>query len=140
LPSNDGRKFIEPLPSNDKGIFTEPLPSNNKGIFTEPLHSNGRGIFTEPLLSNDRETFTEPLPSNDRGIHRHTHRQKPDLISLLLFFQNKESRLKNIKNGTGLVISSRCTVAFYKTLIIAAPFYEVGNYWIKNNFKTGTKI
>jgi hypothetical protein len=29
------------------------------------------------------------------GIHRHTHRQQGDLISLLLFFQNKESRLKN---------------------------------------------
>jgi hypothetical protein len=25
-----------------------------------------------------------------RGIHRHTHRQHGDLISLLLFFQNKE--------------------------------------------------
>jgi hypothetical protein len=30
------------------------------------------------------------LPSNDKGLHRH----KRDLISLLLFFQNKESRLK----------------------------------------------
>jgi hypothetical protein len=29
-----------------------------------------------------------------RGIHRHTHGQQGDLISLLLFFQNKESRLK----------------------------------------------
>jgi hypothetical protein len=30
---------------------------------------------------------TEPLPSNDRGIHRHTHRQQSDLISLLYFFK-----------------------------------------------------
>jgi hypothetical protein len=37
---------------------------------------------------------TEPLPNNDRGIHRHTHRQQRDLISLLYIFQNKESRLK----------------------------------------------
>jgi hypothetical protein len=33
------------------------------------------------------------------GIHRptdtHTHRLQDDLIGLLLFFQNKESRLKN---------------------------------------------
>jgi hypothetical protein len=27
------------------------------------------------------------------GIHRHTHRQYSDLISLLFFFQNKESRI-----------------------------------------------
>jgi hypothetical protein len=37
------------------------------------------------------------------GIHRHTqtnihtHRQKRELISLLYFFQNKESRLKKDK-------------------------------------------
>jgi hypothetical protein len=28
------------------------------------------------------------------GIHRHAHRQHGNLISLLSFFQNKESRLK----------------------------------------------
>jgi hypothetical protein len=63
-----GNVSKEPLPSSDSGIFTEPLPGNYKGI------------------------FTEPLPSNDRGIHRHG--QQRDLISLILFFQNKESRLK----------------------------------------------
>jgi hypothetical protein len=30
-------------------------------------------------------------------IHRHTHRQQGNLVSLLLFFQNKESRLKHQK-------------------------------------------
>jgi hypothetical protein len=81
----------EPLLSNGKGIFTEPLHSNNRGIFTQLLPSNDKGILTKPLPSNDRGIFTEPLPSNDRGIHRHT--QQRDLISLFLFFQNKESRL-----------------------------------------------
>jgi hypothetical protein len=38
--------------------------------------------------------FTEPLPNNIRG-DTETHSQQDDLISLLLFFQNKESRLKN---------------------------------------------
>jgi hypothetical protein len=71
-------------------VYAKPLPSNHKGIFTEPLPSNDKGIFTEPLPSNKRGIFIEPLPSNDRGIHR----QQRDLISLLLFFQNKESSLK----------------------------------------------
>jgi hypothetical protein len=73
-------------------VSTEPLPSNDREIFTEPLPSNNKGIFTKPLPSNDKGTFTEPLPSNGSGIH--THKQQRDLISLLLFFQNKESRLK----------------------------------------------
>jgi hypothetical protein len=34
--------------------------------------------------------FGKPLPSNNRGVHR----QQDDLISLFLFFQNKEIRLK----------------------------------------------
>jgi hypothetical protein len=53
-------------------------------------------VSTEPLPSNDKGTITEPLPSNDRGRdrHTHTHRQQCDLINLLLFFKNKESRLK----------------------------------------------
>jgi hypothetical protein len=84
-----GNVYTEPLPSNDKGMFTEPLPSNDNGMFTEPVPSNDNEIFTEPLPSNDRGIFTEPLPSNDRVDHR----QQRDLISLLLFFQNKE-RLK----------------------------------------------
>jgi hypothetical protein len=58
-------------------------------VSTEPLPSNDKGIFTEPLPSNNMGTFTEPLPSNDRGIHR----QQCDLIRLLLFFQNKGTRL-----------------------------------------------
>jgi hypothetical protein len=77
-------------------VSTEPLPSNDTGIITEPLPSNDRGIFTELSPCNGKGTFTEPLPSNDRGIHRHTRTQR-DLISLFLFFQNKESRLKNEK-------------------------------------------
>jgi hypothetical protein len=89
-----GKVHTEQLSSNDRGIFTEPLPSKDKGIFNEPLPGNDKGTFTELLPSNNMEIFTESLPSNDRGIHRHTHRQKCDLISLLLFFQNKESRLK----------------------------------------------
>jgi hypothetical protein len=36
------------------------------------------------------------IPSLIGVIHRHTHRQQGDLISLLLFFQNTERRLKLI--------------------------------------------
>jgi hypothetical protein len=93
LPSNDEGTITKPLSSNDSGIFTEPLPSNDEGAFTKLLPSNDRGIFTEPLPSNDKGAFTEPLPSNDRG-YTDTQREQGDLISLLSFFQNKESRLK----------------------------------------------
>jgi hypothetical protein len=68
-------------------------------VSTESFPSSDGGIFTEPLPSNDKGTFTELLPSNDkRDTHTHTHTQERDLIRLLLFFQNKESRLK-IKVG-----------------------------------------
>jgi hypothetical protein len=52
-------------------------------------------VSTEPLPSNDREGHT------DTHIHAHKHRQQHDLISLLLFFQNKESRL--IKRDVAMV-------------------------------------
>jgi hypothetical protein len=59
------------------------------------LPSNDKGIFNEPLPSKDKGTFTKPLASNDRGdTQTHTQTEQRDLISLLLFFQNKESRLK----------------------------------------------
>jgi hypothetical protein len=88
-----GNVSTEPLPSNDRVIFIEPLPSNDKGIITEPFPSNNRGIITEPLPSNDMGTFTESLPNNDReDTQTHTHTEQRDLISLLYFFQNKESR------------------------------------------------
>jgi hypothetical protein len=84
-------------------VSTEPLPSNYRGIFIEPLPSNDKGIFAEPLPSNYSGTFTEPLPRNYRGgdiqthkqtnKHTHTHSKQRDLISLI-FFQNKESKLK----------------------------------------------
>jgi hypothetical protein len=66
-------------------VSTEPLPSSDRGIFIEPLPSSDRGIFTEPFLATIRGIHT----------HTHTHTQQRNLISLLLFFQNKESRPKN---------------------------------------------
>jgi hypothetical protein len=38
--------------------------------------------------------FTEPLPSNVWERDMQTHKQQGGLISLLLFIQNNESRLK----------------------------------------------
>jgi hypothetical protein len=52
-------------------------------------------VSTEPLPSKDKGVFTEPLSSNDRGDTRtDTHTQQRDLIRLLCFFQNTESKLK----------------------------------------------
>jgi hypothetical protein len=94
--------------------------SNDKGIFNEPLPSNDRRIFTEPLPSNDKGTFTEPLPSNDRSdTQTHTHGQQRDLISLLLFFQNKENRLKSITK--------------YRNRLNAAPDFKIKFFNIMSN-------
>jgi hypothetical protein len=73
-------------------------------VSTEPLSSNDRGIFTEPLPSNDKVIFTEPSPSNNKGDNR----QQRDLISLLYFFQNKESRLQR-----GLEIGHPCLTSWF---------------------------
>jgi hypothetical protein len=40
------------------------------------------------------------------GIHRHTHRQQRDLISVPYFFQNKQSRLKVTEQMTSFHILS----------------------------------
>jgi hypothetical protein len=44
----------------------------------------------------DRATASgvQKLIRGDTQTHTHTHRQQRDLISLLYFFQNKESRVK----------------------------------------------
>jgi hypothetical protein len=54
-----------------------------------------------------RNMITEPLPNNGHlfwlhysGILGETHRQQGDIISLLLFFSNKESRLKMVHHIT----------------------------------------
>jgi hypothetical protein len=41
-----------------------------------------------------KDCFRHSKVNRGGGMHRHTHRQQVDLISLLLFFQNDESRLK----------------------------------------------
>jgi hypothetical protein len=139
LPSNDKGIFTDPLPSNDKGIFTDPLPSNDKGIFTDPLPGNDKGSFTEPLPGNDKgilpirclatirgfllirclETIKGFLPSRCLAtlgeIRKHTHRQQRDLISPLLFLQNKGSRLKITRFYFQRTIGTKITMP--KTLL-----------------------
>jgi hypothetical protein len=60
---------------------------------TQTLPNNDMVIFPEPLPSIDKGIFTKQLPSNNKGDTQ-THTEQRDLISLLLFFQNKEIRLK----------------------------------------------
>jgi hypothetical protein len=86
---------IENDASNNSSIVFVFVTGSN--ISTEPLPSNDKGIFIEPLSSNDRGIFIELLPNNDKG-DTHAHRQQRDLISLLLFFQNKGSRLKRCEH------------------------------------------
>jgi hypothetical protein len=51
-----------------------------------------RGFLPSRCLATIGEFLSSRCLATIRGIH--THRQQLDLISLLLFFQNKESRLK----------------------------------------------
>jgi hypothetical protein len=83
-------------------IVTEPLPSNDKGIHIY-THSLMGGIYEvhrwDELRCHDIYTKFHNdwfRHSNvDRGESR-THRQHGDLISILLFSQNKESGLKTL--------------------------------------------
>jgi hypothetical protein len=56
-------------------------------------------LYCCPCIRCRGNMFTEPLPSDNRGVlytqtHR-THTQQGDLVWLLLFFQNRESRVNN---------------------------------------------
>jgi hypothetical protein len=65
-------------------VSTEPLPSNDSGIFTKPLPSNDRGIGAVIYVPSFIKIFSG-VQKLLGGIHRHTNRQKRDLISLLNF-------------------------------------------------------
>jgi hypothetical protein len=52
------------------------------------------GLLLSPCLATIGEFLPSRCLATIGGIHRHTHRQQRDLISLFYFFQNKESRLK----------------------------------------------
>jgi hypothetical protein len=83
-------------------VFTEPLLSNDRGIHIQ-THRLIRGIYEvrrwDGLRCHDiRTKFNKDYfryLEVERGIQ--THREHGDLISLFLFFQNKESRLKIMK-------------------------------------------
>jgi hypothetical protein len=125
----------EPLPSNDRGIFTEPLSSNDKGILTEPLPSSDRGFLPSRwvettggfLPSSCLAMIRGLLPSRClatiRGIHSHTrtHTQQRDLITQLLFFQNKESTLKSVGFEVFTAVVSKSIFFWDMTPCSAAP-------------------
>jgi hypothetical protein len=78
-------------------IFTDALSTHFRGILIDPFSSIDRGILSELLSSYDKGIVTEPLSSNHMGdTQTHTYRQQRDLINLILFFQNKGSRLKRL--------------------------------------------
>jgi hypothetical protein len=71
-------------------VSTEPLPSNDKGFLQNRSLATIRGFLPSRCLATI-------------GGYTDTHRQQRDLISLLLFFQNKGSRLKNGRKRRGLI-------------------------------------
>jgi hypothetical protein len=79
--------------------FTEPFPSNGTGIHTYKLM---RGIYEvrrcDGLRCNDIPSFIQISSGIQNLLVREgdsqTHGQHDDLISIILCFQNKESRLQ----------------------------------------------
>jgi hypothetical protein len=81
-------------------------------VFTEPLSSNGRRIHVQkhrPMggiceMGSGVMIYIRSYINIGSDVQKligrntKTHRQRGDLINLLLFFQNKESRLK-IRRG-----------------------------------------
>jgi hypothetical protein len=61
-----------------------------RGLLPNSCLATITGFLPTRCLATIREFLRSPCLATIRGIHRHTHTQKRDLISLLLFFQNKE--------------------------------------------------
>jgi hypothetical protein len=59
------------------------------------------------------------IPKSMGGIHRHTHRQQRDVLSLLFFFQNKESGLK--KRYSSIFYSVQTGSGAHPSLYPVAP-------------------
>jgi hypothetical protein len=81
-------------------VFTEPLPSNDRGIYIQ-THTLRGGIYEvrrrDGLGCDDIHTKFHKYWSSQSKFEREdtqTHRQHGDLMSPLLLFQKKESRLK----------------------------------------------
>jgi hypothetical protein len=122
--ASGGNMFTEPLPGNElfrlSGVITVILIEQfweELAVYL-PLIQNTRHrkrsaqfFYCCVCIRCRRNMFTKLLPSNDGGIYIQTHKtplvrlpgnwrdtqtstQQVDLISLFLFFQNKESRLK----------------------------------------------
>jgi hypothetical protein len=63
-------------------------------------------------------------------IHKQTHRQEGDLISLLLFFQNKESRLKMKCYPKIKLFNAIAFFIVYLTTLSEPPKNIVFNGWM----------
>jgi hypothetical protein len=82
-----------------KNMFTEPLPSNDRRDTHIYTQTDGRHLWSKPLRLPQVAWYITKFHTDwfrhsnvDRGDTQ-THRRQGGTISLLLFFQNKESRL-----------------------------------------------
>jgi hypothetical protein len=97
--------LLLPVYSGLGKVFTEPLPNNTHieanrlmgGVY-KVRRSDGPRCH-DIHIKFHRELFSHSKV--DSGGDTRAHRQQGDLISLLLFFQNKESRLKMDLKETG---------------------------------------
>jgi hypothetical protein len=87
-----GKMSIKLLPSNNRGDTHTPTHRLMRGIY-EVYHWDGAQVSWYTYWVSYR--LVQSFKSWQVDIR--THRQHSDLISLLPFFQNKESRLKSAK-------------------------------------------
>jgi hypothetical protein len=101
-----GNVSTEPLPSNDRGIIlqNEQLPSNDRGIPIQTHRLMGGIIYLgrwDGLRCRDIRTKVHKYwfrhSKADMGGDARTSGEQRDFISLLYFFQNKESGIKRVE-------------------------------------------
>lgn len=72
--------------------------------------------------------FIEPLPGNDKEMHVQTHIQRDNIISLLLFLQTRERKLKNSVRALDTRNFILFCVLFHDAVRMRRIFREIMNW------------
>jgi hypothetical protein len=91
-----GDVFTEPLPRNDKG-FTYRHTGSREGFMKYAIEMGSGVMIYIPGFIKIGSAIQKLIVGGYTDTHRYTvTQQQGDLISLLLYFQKKENRLKRV--------------------------------------------